>query len=352
MKRYLSIFFYSFCCVALWATAALASSPVMDAVNKYANIFIELKPLVYICGAFGIMAVACAAFFGKMDWLRLAFIGIALMFLSLAGAIVDYLIDDESLFDGGQSFASKLDGNNKDDPLTLRRNPDADGGDNSGSGTPPDPETVEKLEQAAKQAQYDISENIYRNAPPVQVESPHPYTPPTRETPQKNVENKPSFESAQGHSEQISQENMEAFRNQMEKIAPGSTTRPPTHVRRALESAGVSVGGTTYGGSAGGGSAGSAPSTPIVTEDETDKDSSTEDWIKKKQNEMADYAKNAEYKTNVPSLNAWMSMSPEQQAAYMKQYGQTAGATEGFAFDQTEPTEETVPESKEQPKAE
>ena len=378
MKRYLSIFFYSFCCVALWATAALASSPLMDAINKYADIFIDLKPLVYICGAFGIMAVACAAFFGKMDWLRLAFIGIALMFLSLAGAIVDYLIDDDSLFDGGKSFASKLDGNSKD-PLTMGGGSGGGSGGNGNGNTEPDsknndPDPVggKSARDALKQQiegdknrgydQYEIVENVDKNLPPTRAVSPYEYD-------QNKVERQKALQEAlknvapkTGLDPLLNKKDSETRRQEMLQNLQNPHANPYQSPAKNYGGSSHSSGGAgtvqplgsaSAGGSAG--SMGSAPSTPILTEDEADKNLSTEDWLEKKQKEMEDYAKNAEYKTNIQGIDRWHTLSPEVQAEYLKQQQEALDASKeamGFAFDQTEPVEENAPDIKTQPETE
>ncbi|MBP5160883.1 MAG: TrbC/VirB2 family protein [Alphaproteobacteria bacterium] len=365
MKRYLSIFFYSFCCVALWATAALASSPLMDAINKYADIFIDLKPLVYICGAFGIMAVACAAFFGKMDWLRLAFIGIALMFLSLAGAIVDYLIDDDSLFDGGQSFASKLDSNSKD-PLTMGGGSGGGSGGNGNGNTEPDsknndsdPVDGKSARDALKQQiegdknrgydQYEIVENVDKNLPPTRAVSPYEYD-------QNKVERQKALQEAlknvapkTGLDPLLNKKDSETRRQEMLQTLQN---RHVNQYQSPAKSHGGSAGtvkplGSASAGGGAGGSAGSV-SAPILSSDEEDKNLSLEEWQEKKQKEMEDYAKKAEYKTNAQNIGQWKYLSPEEQAEYIKQQQQVLDVyndqnkTEGFAFDQNAPTFESA----------
>ena len=104
--------------VVLWACPAFAkANAIVRAVEQYKELFLNLKPLVYVCGAFGLMSISCAAFFGKMDWSRLTFIGIALLFLSMAGAIVDYLINNngQEFKIDNKSFAEALD-KTKSDP--------------------------------------------------------------------------------------------------------------------------------------------------------------------------------------------------------------------------------------------
>lgn len=110
MKKSLLLILLLF--VVMWACPAFAkTNAIVRAVQQYKDLFLNLKPLVYICGAFGLMSIACAGFFGKMDWSRLTFVGIALLFLSMAGAIVDYLVNSngEEFQIDGKSFAEALD---------------------------------------------------------------------------------------------------------------------------------------------------------------------------------------------------------------------------------------------------
>ena len=84
----------------LFTTIAWAQEPdnaaIDEAVNEWIALFKQLKPFIYICGAFGLLSIACAAFFGKMDWSRLTFIGIALLFVAGTGMIIDYLISSDA----------------------------------------------------------------------------------------------------------------------------------------------------------------------------------------------------------------------------------------------------------------
>ena len=107
MKRFLKIFVWVAFAIFI-STASWAEDPMTTAVKRFAELFVELKPIVYVCGAFGLMSIAVAAFFGKMDWSRLTFVGLALTFLALAGAIVDYLIGNQQAQVDGQSFATLL----------------------------------------------------------------------------------------------------------------------------------------------------------------------------------------------------------------------------------------------------
>ena len=94
MKRFLIIFAWVAFAVLL-STASWAEDPMTTAVKQFAKLFVQLKPIVYVCGAFGLLSIAVAAFFGKMDWSRLTFVGLALTTLAMTGAIVDYMIGNE-----------------------------------------------------------------------------------------------------------------------------------------------------------------------------------------------------------------------------------------------------------------
>lgn len=75
------------------AAAAISSSSnsVMGvAATKALDVFKATRTIVFIVGGFGLVGIACAAIFGKMQWKWFAFLAIGLAILAAAGAIVNY----------------------------------------------------------------------------------------------------------------------------------------------------------------------------------------------------------------------------------------------------------------------
>ena len=71
--------------------AMAQSSSVMGiAANKALDTFAAVRTIVFIVGGFGLVGIACAAIFGKMNWKWFAFLAIGLAILAAAGAIVEY----------------------------------------------------------------------------------------------------------------------------------------------------------------------------------------------------------------------------------------------------------------------
>jgi hypothetical protein len=84
-----------------FATGGVGGATVMTvAQEKARNVFISVKTIVFIVGGFGLVAVAFAAIFGKVNWKWFAGLAVGLAILAAAGAIVDY-----STGAGEQGFA-------------------------------------------------------------------------------------------------------------------------------------------------------------------------------------------------------------------------------------------------------
>ena len=94
--------FFTFAAVMLVALLgliepALAQSPsatsasVMGvAASKALDAFAATRTIVFIVGGFGLVGIACAAIFGKMNWKWFAFLAVGLAILAAAGSIVEY----------------------------------------------------------------------------------------------------------------------------------------------------------------------------------------------------------------------------------------------------------------------
>lgn len=69
---------------------AAASSVMGIAAEKALQAFQATRTIVFIVGGFGLVGIACAAIFGKMNWKWFAFLAVGLAILAAAGSIVDY----------------------------------------------------------------------------------------------------------------------------------------------------------------------------------------------------------------------------------------------------------------------
>ena len=109
---------WTFAAVMLFAMFGLvesASASVMGvAAGKALEVFKATRTIVFIVGGFGLVGIACAAIFGKMQWKWFAFLAIGLAILAAAGAIVNYATTQSgSTFD---SYGS-IDGANTADTM-------------------------------------------------------------------------------------------------------------------------------------------------------------------------------------------------------------------------------------------
>ena len=97
---------WTICCLALvlvMATAGdsfAATNDLMDkAATKAGNVFQSVKTIIFVVGGFGLVGLAFAAIFGKINWKWFASLAVGLAILAAAGAIVNYAteggVDDE-----------------------------------------------------------------------------------------------------------------------------------------------------------------------------------------------------------------------------------------------------------------
>ncbi len=84
-----------------WADAAFADDSVIDKVREKAVDVIEhYKPIVYILGGFGLVCVAWAAIFGKMNWKWFANLAIGLFLVAYMGNLIDFFTSNRYHGDG------------------------------------------------------------------------------------------------------------------------------------------------------------------------------------------------------------------------------------------------------------
>lgn len=76
-----------------------SSQTVMDiAKTKTVNVFGNVRTIIFMIGGFGLVAVAFAAIFGKVNWKWFAGLAVGLAILAAANAIVHYATGEESVF--------------------------------------------------------------------------------------------------------------------------------------------------------------------------------------------------------------------------------------------------------------
>lgn len=71
-------------------TSASGSTIMQTAQNKTVSVFTSVKTIIFIIGGFGLVGLAWAAIFGKVNWKWLAALGTGLAILAAASSIVEY----------------------------------------------------------------------------------------------------------------------------------------------------------------------------------------------------------------------------------------------------------------------
>jgi hypothetical protein len=112
--RFIKNNIWTLCLMALFGTFAfigdasadsLSGSTVMSiAQNKAVNVFKSVKTIIFIVGGFGLVGIAFAAIFGKVNWKWFAALGVGLAILAAAGSIVNYATGDSSAPTFGDTF--------------------------------------------------------------------------------------------------------------------------------------------------------------------------------------------------------------------------------------------------------
>lgn len=90
------------------AVAGIASVVASDAfadaggalgkiTTKAASIFSGVRKIVFVVGGFGLIGLAMAAIFGKIQWKWFGALAVGLVILAIAGSIVEYITNDGEL---------------------------------------------------------------------------------------------------------------------------------------------------------------------------------------------------------------------------------------------------------------
>ena len=73
------------------AAASVDGASLMDqASSKVSNVFEAVRTIIFILGGFGLVGVAFAAIFGKINWKWFAALAVGLAILAAANAVVQY----------------------------------------------------------------------------------------------------------------------------------------------------------------------------------------------------------------------------------------------------------------------
>lgn len=92
LKKMLSLCSMALVLTVLFADASFAAgeSVMQTGLNKALQLFVHIKTIVFVVGAFGLVGIAFQAIFGKVKWTWFAGLAVGLAILAAAGSIVNY----------------------------------------------------------------------------------------------------------------------------------------------------------------------------------------------------------------------------------------------------------------------
>ena len=99
--RFIKNNIWTFCLVAVFTLLsfsgdALAQSVMGLAQTKARNVFSSVKTIIFIVGGFGLVGIAFAAIFGKINWKWFASLAVGLAIVAAAASIINYATGDDS----------------------------------------------------------------------------------------------------------------------------------------------------------------------------------------------------------------------------------------------------------------
>ena len=103
LNRYFKVLAYvALFAIAFMATSAFADEDVFTTITqRLSTTFKSVRTVIFIVGGFGLVGLGFAAIFGKIKWTWLAALAAGLAIVALAGAVVNYVTQD----DGGTNEA-------------------------------------------------------------------------------------------------------------------------------------------------------------------------------------------------------------------------------------------------------
>ena len=94
-----------FCIFGFAGDAAAGGTSIMgNAKEKAKNVFDSVKGIIFVVGGFGLVGVAWAAIWGKIQWKWFGALAVGLAILAAAGSIVEYATGDTTT-NLGDSFS-------------------------------------------------------------------------------------------------------------------------------------------------------------------------------------------------------------------------------------------------------
>lgn len=85
--------------VEVFAQGMGARTLMETAQGKATTVFLQVKTIIFIVGGFGLVGLAFAAVFGKVDWKWFASLAVGLAILAAAGAIIEYATGTDTISD-------------------------------------------------------------------------------------------------------------------------------------------------------------------------------------------------------------------------------------------------------------
>lgn len=84
------------------AQSSTSGATIMDtATSKTVSVFQAVKTIIFVLGGFGLVGLAWAAIFGKINWKWLVALGTGLAILAAASSIVEYATGDSAATTAG-----------------------------------------------------------------------------------------------------------------------------------------------------------------------------------------------------------------------------------------------------------
>ena len=78
------------------AWAAEQSDIIGTAQKKAVEVFVSVKRIIFIVGGFGLVVLAFAAIFGKLDWKKFSMLAVGLAILAAASSIIEYATGEQA----------------------------------------------------------------------------------------------------------------------------------------------------------------------------------------------------------------------------------------------------------------